>query len=187
MLGAQEYGKFVSIFNVPTHGDFPVERVAVSNYVSVAPVSAHAASSELQGQLCQTILRDHNMSTALKKKPVWCIAITFADEENNGFVTLGGAGWETQAEWEQHWQDIFVAPMGDADPANLIVDKLDQDGDMIDEKRITAGTAERLLGRPLAELIAEGRAKTPFTMGQLLERDPELAAKFRSRKPAVEN
>jgi len=58
---------------------------------------------------------------------------------------------------------------------------------MIDEKRITAETAERLLGRPLAELIAEGRAKTPFTMGQLLERDPELAAKFRSRKPAVES
>ncbi|WP_158663735.1 hypothetical protein [Pseudomonas syringae] len=22
-------------------------------------------------------------------KPVWCIAITFGDEENNGFVTLG--------------------------------------------------------------------------------------------------
>ncbi|RMR20384.1 hypothetical protein ALP90_200229 [Pseudomonas amygdali pv. ulmi] len=27
------------------------------------------------------------------EKPVWCIAITFGDEENNGFVTLGGAGW----------------------------------------------------------------------------------------------
>ncbi|BBI44186.1 hypothetical protein PSYAC_20376 [Pseudomonas syringae pv. actinidiae str. M302091] len=31
------------------------------------------------------------------EKPVWCIAITFGDEENNGFVTLGGAGWERVA------------------------------------------------------------------------------------------
>ncbi|MGN9498476.1 hypothetical protein ACTMQ1_26485 [Pseudomonas syringae pv. aptata] len=29
------------------------------------------------------------------EKLVWCIAITFGDEENNGFVTLGGAGWES--------------------------------------------------------------------------------------------
>ncbi|MBY8968781.1 hypothetical protein J1G33_00070 [Pseudomonas sp. P867] len=110
------------------------------------------------------------------------MAITFADEENNGFVTLGGAGWETQTEWEQQWQDIFLSRLGDADPSTLFADKLDQDGDQIDEKRVTAETVERLLGRPLDELIAEGRAKTPFTMAQLLERDPELAAQFRSRR-----
>jgi len=121
------------------------------------------------------------MATSQKNKPSWCIAITFADEENNGFVTLGGAGWATQTEWEQQWQDIFVSPLGDADPSTLFADKLDQDGDQIDEKRVTAETVERLLGRPLSELIAEGRAKTPFTMAQLLESDPELAAQFRSR------
>lgn len=119
------------------------------------------------------------MANPEKKKPSWCIAITFADEENNGFVTLGGAGWETQIEWEQKWQDIFVSPLGDADPSTLFADKIDQDGDQIDEKRVTAETVERLLGRPLDELIAEGRAKTPFTMAQLLEPDPELAARFR--------
>ncbi|WP_411566850.1 hypothetical protein ACLIN3_27460 (plasmid) [Pseudomonas orientalis] len=118
------------------------------------------------------------MATAQMKKPIWCIAITFADEENIGFVTLGGAGWETQAEWEQQWQDIFVAPMGDADPANLIADKLNDAGDLIDEKRVNAETVERLLGRPLTELLVDGRAKTPFTMRQVLERHPELAAEF---------
>ena len=126
------------------------------------------------------------MANPEKKKPSWCIAITFADEENNGFVTLGGAGWETQTEWEQQWQDIFVSPLGDVDPSTLFADKIDQDGDQIDEKRVTAETVERLLGRPLDELIAEGRAKTPFTMAQVLERDPELAARFRSfRSPAA--
>ena len=116
--------------------------------------------------------------TSKEKAPVWCIAITFADEENNGFVTLGGAGWESQAEWDAGWAQVPVSPLGDQDPANLIADKLDQEGDQVDEKFITAETAEYLLGRPLAELIAEGRANTSFTLRQVLERDPEMAAQF---------
>ncbi|HEK1753045.1 hypothetical protein I5F46_29675 [Pseudomonas aeruginosa] len=113
-----------------------------------------------------------------EKSPAWCIAITFVDEENNGFVTLGGAGWESQAEWEAQWARVPVSPLGDQEPTKLILDKLDRDGDRIDEKLITAETAECLLGRPLAELIAEGRDRTPFTVRQAMERDPELAAAF---------
>lgn len=124
---------------------------------------------------------------ATEKKPSWCIAITFADEENNEFVTIGGAGWETQVEWEQQWQDIRVSPLGDADPSTLFADKLDLDGDQIDEKRVSAETVEHLLGRPLDVLIAEGQAKTPFTMAQLLERDPEPAARFRGRRAPAES
>jgi hypothetical protein len=125
--------------------------------------------------------------TSKEKASVWCIAITFADEENNGFVTLGGAGWESQAEWESRWAQMPVSPLGVHDPANLIADKLDQGGDQVDEKFITAETAEYLLGRPLAELIAEGRAKTPFTMRQVLERHPELAAEFPRLKASAHN
>ncbi|HFZ2532989.1 TPA: hypothetical protein ACIJ22_003443 [Pseudomonas aeruginosa] len=113
-----------------------------------------------------------------EKTPVWCIAITFADEENNGFVTLGGAGFESQAEWEAQWAQVPVSPLGNQEPTKLILDKLDRDGDRIDEKLITAETAECLLGRPLAELIDEGRANTPFTVRQAMERNPELAAAF---------
>ncbi|MDH4602425.1 hypothetical protein [Pseudomonas syringae] len=116
------------------------------------------------------------------ENPVWCIAITFGDEENNGFVTLGGAGWQSQVEWESQWSALPVSELGDADPAMLIADKLDVDGDLIDEKRITAETAERLLGRPLEQMIAEGREKTHFTIGQLLDSDPALAAKFRGSR-----
>lgn len=117
---------------------------------------------------------------SIEKTPVWCIAFTFADEENNGFVTLGGAGWESQAGWEAQWAALPVASLGNDDPANLIADKLDQAGDLIIDKRVAAETVERLLGRPLGELIAEGRARTPLTISQALERHPELAAKFPS-------
>lgn len=119
---------------------------------------------------------------AKRSKPqIWAIAITFADEENNGFVSLGGAGWADEAEWEAQWENMPVSPLGDEDPANLIADKLDHDGDLIDEKRITAETAEHYFGRPLAELIAEGRANTTFTLGQMKAQNPEFAAKFRKR------
>jgi hypothetical protein len=83
----------------------------------------------------------------------WCIAITFGDDENNGFVTLGGAACNTQIEWEQHWQAILVAPLSADDPALLVANKFDQDGARVDEQRISTATAERMLGQPLADLL----------------------------------
>lgn len=99
-------------------------------------------------------------------KKNWCIAFVFCDQENNGFVTLGGAGWESEKEWDLQWQDIYSSPLGADDPAMLVADKLDQDGEQVDEKFVRAETVERLLGRPLAELIAEGRETTVFTYGE---------------------
>ncbi|WP_153785371.1 hypothetical protein [Pseudomonas sp. EMN2] len=125
--------------------------------------------------------------TSNETAPMWCIALTFADEENNGFVTLGGAGWESQAEWESQWAALPLSALGDEDPANLIADKLDLAGEIIADKRVTAETVERLLGRPLAELIEKGRANTPFILGQALERDPELAAQFHAAGPTAAN
>lgn len=118
------------------------------------------------------------------ENPTWAIAITFCDEENNGFVTLGGAAWETQEEWQRQWSAIPVSPHGSDDPARLIADKLDVEGERVDERFITTATAVQLLDRPLDELIAEARANTAFTLGQLLERDPELAAKFSTARHA---
>ncbi|MHC8403371.1 hypothetical protein ACYZTX_29050 [Pseudomonas sp. MDT1-17] len=89
----------------------------------------------------------------------WCIAITFGDEENNGFVTLGGAACNTQVEWEQHWQAILVSPLSSDDPAMLVANKFDQDGERVEEQRISAATAERMLGRPLAELLKRAQRK----------------------------
>ncbi|NVZ68215.1 hypothetical protein [Pseudomonas costantinii] len=101
---------------------------------------------------------------------------------NNAFVTLGGAGWETQGEWEFQWQYIYSSPLGSEDPAMVVADKLDQDGERVDEKFVRAETVESLLDRPLAELIAEGRAKTPFTLGELMEIEPEMAEQIRDAR-----
>ncbi len=102
------------------------------------------------------------------KNQTWCIAITFCDEQNNGFVTLGGAGWHDQDEWDRQWDAIPESPLGADDPAMLIADKIDDSDDRVGERFITAETAERLLDKPLADLIAEGRANTTFTVGQML-------------------
>ena len=112
------------------------------------------------------------------KQPTYAIAITFCDEENNGFVNLGGAGWDKPDEWHRQWEAIPASPLGKDDPAMLMADKLNEAGDIDGEKFITVETAEMLLGKPLDVLISEGRANTAFTLGQLLEREPELAADF---------
>ena len=40
------------------------------------------------------------------------LRVTLCDTENNGFVTLGGAGFESEAEWEEHWNSIPCADLG---------------------------------------------------------------------------
>ena len=91
------------------------------------------------------------------------LRITFCDTESNGFVTLGGAGFDTESEWQQQWDSIPGADLGYADPAKLTLDKLDSAGDMVDERPITGSIAEALLGEPLETLISRGRAATMFT------------------------
>ncbi|EPE5122108.1 hypothetical protein ACSI09_002280 [Escherichia coli] len=92
------------------------------------------------------------------EKAVWCIAITFADPASKGFVTLGGAGWESRVECDQEWGKIPAAPTDRNYPNKLFADKLDRNGDRLEERPITVATVEALLGKPLDVLIAEGRA-----------------------------
>ncbi|MEK8034203.1 hypothetical protein AACH06_25535 [Ideonella sp. DXS29W] len=94
------------------------------------------------------------------------LRVTFCDSENNGFVTLGGAGFDTASEWEQQWDTIPAADLGYDDPGKLILDKIDQRGDLVEERPITRAIAEALLGEPLETLIERGRASTAFTWGQ---------------------
>jgi hypothetical protein len=95
------------------------------------------------------------------------IKIVFCDEENNGFVILGGVAFETKSAWNSAWESIPQAGDGWDDKDALCADKLNDNQDHVDERPITASTAERLLGKPIATLIAEGRATTIFTPGQL--------------------
>lgn len=110
----------------------------------------------------------------------WAIAITFCDEENQGFVTLGGAAWHDKDEWDRQWSSIPEASPGRGEDSMIVADKVDDSHDLVDDKPITRATVEMLLGRPVDELIAEGRERTAFTMGQLMKQDPDLASSFRA-------
>lgn len=94
------------------------------------------------------------------------LQITYADKEFNGFAECGGAGFKTQEEWEQQWSTIPESPLKDKDPDGLILDKLDTGMQRVDEKFITRQTAEQLLGKGYDQIIAEGRERTPYTIGE---------------------
>lgn len=82
----------------------------------------------------------------------WALQITFVDEANNQFLTLGGAAWKTKRERDANLRTI---PRSDED-ANLILDICSPRG-IEDDFLIDAGTVERLTGKPLRVLIDEAR------------------------------
>jgi hypothetical protein len=81
-----------------------------------------------------------------------CIAITFCDDANNRFVTLGGAGFLTEEAWELAWNSI---PTADTDPIHCIADKLNENGDIVEDRPVSRETVETLLGKPIQQLIEE--------------------------------
>ena len=101
----------MSIVNVPTHGDFSIERVAVSNYVSVEPVAGHAESPELQGQLCQTILRDHKHLMARIK--------TNGAELKKFWANSDPQFWPVDAHVDGRWWQVNGVEKEDVDVENL--------------------------------------------------------------------
>jgi hypothetical protein len=104
------------------------------------------------------------MATKKKQSPRWWIVVTFNDEKNNGFVILGSAGWDTQAEWEQQWQALLLASGGTEEPTLLAADKFGPRGARIDEKRINIASAARLLGCPPSELVLTAPVFMPGAM-----------------------
>ncbi|MCD8455811.1 hypothetical protein FUT69_04770 [Xylella taiwanensis] len=72
-------------------------------------------------------------------------------------MTLGGAGWETKAEWEDQWNRIPESPFGWVDSSMLGLEKIDENGYQTDDRPITAETAEILLGKPIDVLIEAAR------------------------------
>lgn len=83
---------------------------------------------------------------------LYCIVITYRDDENNTFVQLGGAGWETQQEWNTAWDNISMAS---DDTARCIADKRDSDWNIVDDKIVGKETVEALLSKPVSQLIEE--------------------------------
>jgi hypothetical protein len=83
------------------------------------------------------------------------IQVVYADTASNQVITLGGAGFITRAEDDAAWADV-VAFDG---ATNLMADRLDANCDIVDDKPVSVETCERLIGAPIAQLIAAGRAK----------------------------
>lgn len=83
----------------------------------------------------------------------WILEITFCDEANNQFLSLGGAEWDTKRERDVNLRTI---PRSGRD-FNLILDICSPRG-IEDDRLISPETAERLMGKPLPVLIEAARA-----------------------------
>lgn len=90
-----------------------------------------------------------------EEKCIGYIQLTFIDDANNEAIIIGGAGFVTQQAWDAAWIDL---KRFDGD-SSFMADRLDADHDIIDDRVISAETCEALMGKPIAELIASGRAE----------------------------
>lgn len=89
------------------------------------------------------------------KQCVGFIELQFFDVSRNEIISLGGAGFTTRAEWEYAWKDI---PEFEGESL-FMADCVNEAADISDEKRVDFETCERLLQRPIGELINAGRAR----------------------------
>jgi len=84
---------------------------------------------------------------------VGSIRLVYADTTSNDVITLGGAGFITREEDDTAWKNV------PAFATNLVADRLDANGDIIDDKPVSVETCEVLMGASVEQLIAVGRAK----------------------------
>lgn len=83
------------------------------------------------------------------------IQLQFFDTAANQVVLLGGAGFKTVVEGDAAWASI---PVFQGESA-FIADRLDSEEDIIGEKVVSGEACEQLLGKPIADLMREGREK----------------------------
>lgn len=116
------------------------------------------------------------MSNLSDSEQCFSIVLTFVDIQRNGFTCIGGAGWETQREQMEAWSSIPA--LTDGDESDFMAELNDIRGDIIGEKSVSAETCERLMGRPIAMLIAEGRMNSCYTVADVLKKFPDLREQF---------
>lgn len=90
-----------------------------------------------------------------QEKSVGFIQLQFFDSTTDQVVCLGGAGFVTHVEDDTAWANVPVFKGGSV----FMADRLDAEGDIVAEKTVSAETCEKLMGRPIAELISSGRAQ----------------------------
>lgn len=85
---------------------------------------------------------------------MWALVITFADVKNNAFLTLGGAAWKTKRERDANLRSIPAS----ASETDYLLDIHSPRG-IEDDQYLNARAVEKLLSRPLDDLIADARRK----------------------------
>ncbi|VVE56848.1 hypothetical protein PAQ31011_05149 [Pandoraea aquatica] len=83
------------------------------------------------------------------------IDLVFFDGLMNEAVCLGGAGFVSASEDEMAWENVPAF----SGYSSFQADRKDANGDIIEEKSVSAETCEALMGQPISDLISMGRAK----------------------------
>ena len=86
----------------------------------------------------------------------WGLTVTYCDEKNNQFLSLGGAAWETKKERDENLSTIPACPEGP-----YLLDVEDEDS-IVADRPIDQKTVEALLGNSVGNLIRNARRKEDF-------------------------
>lgn len=95
------------------------------------------------------------MSTKCEDKCTGYIGLVFFDDKSGEVVTIGGAGFLSDAELKNAWADLPTFK----GKSSFMADRMDYQGDIVEDKTVDVVTCEKLMGKPITTLIAEGRAK----------------------------
>lgn len=101
------------------------------------------------------------------------ISFVMLDDRIDRIIELGGAGFESNEEFEREWSDL---PGTEADTV-FLADKEDSQCEIIDDKKVTGETVSQKLGEPISVLIERGRR-------QLNEAEAKAHAFLNRRKTA---
>jgi hypothetical protein len=96
------------------------------------------------------------------------IEIAFADRRDNRMIIVGAAAWETMAEQELRFAELPELPDSD-----FIADFYDEDGLITKDKGVSAQTVATVMGRPIEDLIEEGRRRENELGKQRLNQEQE--------------
>jgi hypothetical protein len=109
--------------------------------------------------------------------PAKYMQVTEAHHEDDAFYQLGGAGFRTEAETLARFKAVpeNKKPDPDNDEPTYVLDLLDEDS-IVDDKRITAATARRLLGEDLDTLREKAKADNAVVQARIAADPAERAA-----------
>ncbi len=93
---------------------------------------------------------------ASEEKYVGFIDLHFLDNTTNQIILIGGASFISEDEFATAWDRI---PVFEGLKSSFVADRVDADGNILDDKDVSAEVCEHLTGRSISQLIEDGRAK----------------------------